>query len=75
MIINKYLIVVISRLEQSQSSLCGVVGCQNGIRFLSRNFILTNNDSVGNLANKSINMDTKVNLSNIAVLNDMVFRF
>lgn len=60
------LVVEISRLEETEGSLDSVVSSEDHIGFLSISFFLTADNSVSYLSDKTIDVDTEVDLNEIA---------
>lgn len=64
-------VVFISWLQTIESNLEGLVGSENGISLASFNGFISNNDSVGNKCNISVDVNTEINFGNITLLEDV----
>jgi len=69
------IVVSISWLNSSQRSLDSIIGSEDDISFSAFNGLASgDNDSVGNLGNETVNVDTEVNLDEVTCLKFNGFR-
>lgn len=67
------MIVEVSGLQKAKGSLNGVVGGQDHVGLLAVDFVLTDHDGVGHLADEAVNVDTQVDLDEVARVEGHVF--